>query len=156
MEMKTSQVMASDCTRARDKRAWLKSGGSSLFNFWVARCQFPALLFQNVVKIRWCCVGVSRYHVNRNIILLLKFGCLTFLTVAGRCQIRYRYCQGLLVLQGRSIFKNPWKFEQFFAQNNNYFIINGFVDIKNCALFEDFIWETTENWNLIFFQQCFF
>ena len=25
MEMKTSQVMASDCTRARDKRAWLES-----------------------------------------------------------------------------------------------------------------------------------
>ena len=47
--------------------------------------------------------------------------------------------QGLLVLEGRIIFKNPGKFENFFAENNDYFITYGFVDTNNSALFDDFI-----------------
>ena len=60
-----------------------------------------------------------------------------------------------LVKLKKSISRNFF-FEQFFAENNNYFIINGVVDIKNNALFEDFIWKTTENLNLGYFHQNFF
>ena len=34
---------------------------------------------------------------------------------------------------------------------NNYFIISGFVDINNSALWKDFILKTMEIWTLIFF-----
>ena len=41
--------------------------------------------------------------------------------------------QGLLILQGRSIFDNPLKYENCFAENSDYFIINGFVDWEQCT-----------------------
>ena len=70
--------------------------------------------------------------------------------------MRNKFRESLLVLQGRSIFKNPWQFEKFLTENNDYFIIKWIVDTNNSVLFKDFIGKTTENWNPNYFLQIFF
>ena len=43
----------------------------------------------------------------------------------------------------------------FFAENSDYFIINGFMDTKNSSLFEYFIGKTIKNGNQSYFFSNF-